>query len=217
MNHVRLRLTASGREGEIHPMYDVLANAPFVDRATALQWNFVGDELGILHYIEGDIDAFEAAIADIDPVLDYELEPAGDREFYAYIHDAVPGPFEEFTPTTGSLVIVPPIRYREDGTVSLSLFGPSEQIRPFVESFSGPVTVEIDEVSGLGALTTAAETLLSERQREAAEAALELGYYEIPRTASHEDVADAIGCAPSTAAEHLRKAESKLLRSVLGG
>jgi predicted DNA binding protein len=28
-------------------------------------------------------------------------------------------------------------------------------------------------------------------------------------------VADAIDCAPSTAAEHLRKAESKLLRSVL--
>jgi hypothetical protein len=216
MKHVRVRLTAGGREGEIHPMFDVLANAPFVDRATALQWNFVGDELGILHYIEGDIGAFETTIIDIDPVLDYELEPAGDRAFYAYIHDAVPGPFEEFTPTTGALVIVPPISYHEDGTVTLSLFGPSEQIRPFVGSISGPVDVEIDEVSGLAALATASETLLSERQHEAAETALDLGYYEVPRTASHEDVADAIGCAPSTAAEHLRKAESKLLHSVLG-
>lgn len=215
MKHVRVRLTAHGREGEIHPMYDVMANAPFVDRATALQWNFVGDDLGILHHVEGDIDAFEAAIEDVDPVLDYELEPAGDRSFYAYIHDALTGPFEEFTPTTGALVIVPPIHYHEDGTVTLSLFGPDEQIRPFVESINGPVDVTIEEVSGLGALATAAETVLSDRQREAAEAALELGYYDIPRAASHEDVADAIDCAPSTAAEHLRKAESKLLRSVL--
>lgn len=217
MKHVRVRLTAGGREGEIHPMYDVLANAPFVDRATALQWNFVGDELGILHYVEGDIDAFEAAVTDIAPVLDYELEPAGDRAFYAYIHDAVPDPFEQFTPTTGALVVVPPIHYHADGTVSLSLFGPDEQIRPFVEGISGPVDVEIEEVSGLGALAAAVETVLSERQREAAEAALDLGYYEVPREASHEDVADRLECAPSTAAEHLRKAEAKLLRSVLRG
>jgi hypothetical protein len=34
--------------------------------------------------------------------------------------------------------------------------------------------------------------------------------------ASHEDVADAIDCAPSTAAKHLRKAESELISAVVG-
>lgn len=58
---------------------------------------------------------------------------------------------------------------------------------------------------------------LSDRQREAVEAGLALGYYEVPREASHEDVAEAIDCAPSTAAEHRRKAEAKLLRSTVGG
>ncbi|MBX0287507.1 helix-turn-helix domain-containing protein [Halomicroarcula sp. F28] len=58
-------------------------------------------------------------------------------------------------------------------------------------------------------------SLLSDRQQEAIQTALELGYYEIPRAVSHEDVADHIGCAPSTAAEHLRKAESTLLGSLL--
>jgi predicted DNA binding protein len=60
-----------------------------------------------------------------------------------------------------------------------------------------------------------AESLLTDRQREAVEAANDLGYYEIPREASQEDVAERIGCAASTAAEHLRKAETKLLRSIL--
>mgnify|MGYP002276742734 CR=1 FL=1 len=58
---------------------------------------------------------------------------------------------------------------------------------------------------------------LTDRQREAVEAGLDLGYYDVPRTTDHEAVADALGCAPSTAAEHLRKAESKLLRAVVRG
>ena len=62
MKHVRANVTADGREGEIHPMYGVMANADFVERGTALQWNFTGDALGILHYIEGDIDAYEAQV-----------------------------------------------------------------------------------------------------------------------------------------------------------
>jgi len=58
---------------------------------------------------------------------------------------------------------------------------------------------------------------LSDRQREATDAALDLGYYEIPREADHRDVASALDCAPSTTAEHLRKAEAKLVESILDG
>lgn len=217
MQHVRVTLTAHGREGEIHPMYGLLTNAPFVERATAMQWNFTGDALGILHYVEGDVDAFEAAVADVDPVVDYELEPAGDGAFYAYIRDATtPEMRDLFEPMTyEGVVMVPPILYHEDGTVSISVFGPGEEIQRGFELVPEPVDITVEEVSGLGALGVAAETRLSDRQREAIDAALELGYYEIPREASHEDVAAAIDCAPSTAAEHLRKAESTLLSSIL--
>ncbi len=46
------------------------------------------------------------------------------------------------------------------------------------------------------------------------QAALSLGYYGVPRTASHEDVAEELDCAPSTAAEHLRKAEATVIETV---
>jgi hypothetical protein len=69
MKHVRVSLTAHGREDEIHPMYDVMVNADFIERGTALQWNFTGDALGILHYIEGDIDAYDAVAAETPEVL----------------------------------------------------------------------------------------------------------------------------------------------------
>jgi hypothetical protein len=217
MKHVRVRITANGQEAEIHPMYDVWVNAEFVERSNALQWNFTGDALGILHYAVGDADAFEAAVADIPQVLDYELLEVSDDAFYVYLRDATTDALGElFGPITDSgLVIVPPIRYHEDGTVTFSLFGPDAEIQAAVESVKPLIEVTIEEVGGLEATVAAAETLLSERQRDAVATAVELGYYEVPREASHEDVADAIDCAPSTAAEHLRKAESKLLTTLV--
>ncbi|MXR22550.1 helix-turn-helix domain-containing protein [Halobacterium bonnevillei] len=40
--------------------------------------------------------------------------------------------------------------------------------------------------------------------------AVDAGYYDVPRTASQDDVAAQLDCAPSTVAEHLRKAEAAL-------
>jgi len=216
MKHVRVRVTADGREDEIHPMYDVMANAPFVERGTALQWNFTGDALGILHYIEGDIDAYRETAEATPEVLGFDLVPAGEDAFYAYIRDATTDSLQElFGPiTSGGLVVVPPIVYHADGTVTLSIFGPDDEMQAAIEAVPDPISVDIEEVSGLSATAAAVETSLSERQREALGVALDVGYYDIPREASHEAVAEELGCAPSTAAEHLRKAESKVLRAV---
>ncbi|MFB6143307.1 MAG: helix-turn-helix domain-containing protein [Halorientalis sp.] len=219
MRHVRVRASAGGREAEVHPMFDILTNEPFVDRATALQWNVTDGELGILHYVEGDVATFESAVADVPQVIDHTVEPAGEGACYAYIHDELTGPARDlWTAVTDSgVVVVPPIVYHEDGTVTLSAFGPAAVIQGTIEAIEPPVEVTVEEVGGLAGIGPAAESRLSDRQRAALEAALEVGYYEIPREAGHEAVAAAIDCAPSTAAEHLRKAEARLVRSVLRG
>jgi hypothetical protein len=219
MKHVRLRVGAGGREAEIHPMYDLLANAPFVDRATALQWHMADEANGVLHHVEGDPAAFEAAVEGMDAVVDHDLERTGESSFYAYIRGQSTATLRSLLAAIvdGEFVIVPPVVYREDGTVSLSMFGPAGAIQSGVEAIPDPVTADVVQVGGLATAAPAPDAALTDRQREAAEAAVALGYYDVPRSADHEAVAEAIGCAPSTAAEHLRKAESKLLRSVLGG
>ncbi|WP_135363744.1 helix-turn-helix domain-containing protein [Halosimplex halophilum] len=219
MKRLRVSITADGREAEIHPMYGVLTRAPFVERATALQWNFTGDALGILHYVEGDADAFAAAADDIDVVVGYDIERAGDDAFYAYVRDATTDSLVDlFGPISrGGLVVVPPIVYRPDGTVRLTIFGPEAELQAAMGEIPDPVEVTVEAVGSLAGSRVAPTARLTDRQREAAEAALDLGYYDVPRTGDHEAVAEALGCAPSTAAEHLRKAESKLLRAVLRG
>ncbi len=54
---------------------------------------------------------------------------------------------------------------------------------------------------------------LTDRQTAALAAAVEMGYFDSPRRASIEDVAARLGISPSTAVEHLRKAEKKVLES----
>ena len=56
---------------------------------------------------------------------------------------------------------------------------------------------------------------LTDRQREILAAAVEVGYYEVPRQASHEDIADHLGIAPATVGEHLRKIESTVLKEII--
>jgi hypothetical protein len=55
----------------------------------------------------------------------------------------------------------------------------------------------------------------ADRQREAITAASEVGYYDVPRTGSVAEVADRLGCAKSTASNHLRKAEARLVGEVV--
>lgn len=215
MKHVRVRIAAQGRAGEIHPMYGVMTEAPFVERATAEQWNYTGDALGILHYVVGDADALEAAMRDIPEVLSYDIERIDDRSCYVYVRDATTDRLQEFfSPiSAGGLIVVPPIEYEPDGTVVFSMFGPDDEVQAAIEAVSAPVDVTIEAVGGLAGTTAAIDAALTDRQREVVETAVALGYYDIPRTASQEAIADELDCAPSTIAEHLRKSEARILRA----
>lgn len=56
---------------------------------------------------------------------------------------------------------------------------------------------------------------LTERQAAALAAAVDMGYFDSPRRASVEDVAGRLGISASTAVEHLRKAEKKVLENYI--
>lgn len=215
MKHVRVRISAHGRAGEIHPMYGVMTEAPFVERATAVQWNYTGDALGILHYVVGDTAALEKAMQEIPAVIGYDMEPIDERSCYVYVRDATTDSLQEmFGPlSTGGLIAVPPVEYEPDGTVVFSLFGPDDEIQDAIDGFSVPVDVAIEEVGSLGSTAATIGATFTDRQREVAETAVHLGYYDIPRSASQEDIAAELDCAPSTIAEHLRKVEARTLRA----
>lgn len=82
--------------------------------------------------------------------------------------------------------------------------------------------VDQQDAKGLNAFSTSgffdlqgAKQLLSPKQLEVFRLACDYGYYEMPKKITIEQLAERTGISPSTLAEHLRKAETKLL-PVLG-
>ena len=81
----------------------------------------------------------------------------------------------------------------------------------------GPVTVErISREFSRQVMPSAAgwQELLSSfppRQREILNVAFERGYYDIPRETTLEEIADEIGITKTTASNHLRKAERRVI------
>jgi len=59
-------------------------------------------------------------------------------------------------------------------------------------------------------------TSLTEKQRRILMSAYKMGYYEVPRRTDSEMVAKALELDKSTVVEHLRKAEKRLLKQVIG-
>lgn len=72
------------------------------------------------------------------------------------------------------------------------------------------VSLSAFRTSGFFDLQSAKE-ILAPKQIEVFQKAVDYGYYEVPKKISIEELAEKLGLSPSTVAEHLRKAESKLL------
>ncbi|MFB6197029.1 MAG: helix-turn-helix domain-containing protein, partial [Halobacteriaceae archaeon] len=56
---------------------------------------------------------------------------------------------------------------------------------------------------------------LSKRQREVLTTAYHMGYYQIPRETTTEEIAAEIGIARRTAEQHLRRAENKVINTLM--
>ena len=60
-------------------------------------------------------------------------------------------------------------------------------------------------------------SLLTDKQKEIVIEALKHGYYDYPRKIDAGGVAEKMGITKATALEHLRKAEGRLMKSMLAG
>lgn len=211
MKSVRLRLDHDA--DTIHPMHRFVAGHDAVHRYRLVHWNFSGDEYTVLVFsAEGDREAYRSALTALEDPPPFDIAPADGRSFYVHVRDRPDETGRALIETfsRGSLVPVSPVEYREDWSVRFTLVGDAEDLQRALADVPEGVesTVRsVEEYRGAAAATVD----LTERQREALRVARDLGYFAVPREAGIEDVADELGCAPGTAAEHVRKAEEAVV------
>lgn len=120
-------------------------------------------------------------------------------------------------------LLVPPLQYvAGDKRVRVLALDPGD-LSDLYRDLDGDrsVTVEskrsLDDPPEPDPLSAPADPLsaLSNRQREALTLAFERGYYELPRETTTSALGDAMGISRRTAEEHLRRAEGKVLQTLL--
>jgi len=213
-----LRLTGHPDPERAPAAFSVLADSPHVEQAHLLAWNPT-DSRGVtaLFEVEGDREVVDGALGALEEVVSVETTPASESTFYQLVTlDGSGSVIRRIARwvTSDGLVVCKPIVYR-DGAVHAQFVGSTGTIRRVVDRLPAFVDIDVHEIGGDGFAPGNPLGALSSRQREAIVAAAAAGYYDDPKQATHEDIAAALGCAPSTASEHLRKAESKLVCGLL--
>lgn len=136
--------------------------------------------------------------------------------FYAYVKqepsDMDAQLFDAFT--RSGVIVVPPIDFLGDGTAHLTVVGEPDALQSSLAAVPDGVRLSVDRIGEYDG-QAAFDPGLTDRQFEAIVAAVETGYYEVPREGSVAAIARKLGCASGTASEHLRKAEREIMESVV--
>ncbi|WP_267640931.1 helix-turn-helix domain-containing protein [Haloarchaeobius amylolyticus] len=209
-----LSVTLRHSDETIHPMHAFVSEHGGYSDYRLVHWSFANDEANaLLFHVRGDRAAYEDRLVEVESVRSYEVAPLDEDRFYVYVLDEPDETSQQMLSAFSklSLVPVPPLSYHTDRSVSFGILGEPDALQAALDATPEGIDVSVDRLGSYDADPTAAGVPLTPRQREAVQAAQRLGYYDVPRDAAVADVADELGCATGTAAEHLRKAESTLL------
>jgi len=103
--------------------------------------------------------------------------------------------------------------------MKVELVGKEDEISKFLQ-YTSKLSNNSFKILGLTSINTKGESLLSKltgRQRQILLTGYALGYYDVPRRISSDDLSRHLNVDKSTVVEHLRKAERKLIGSIIAG
>lgn len=211
-----LRVTLRHDRDALHPMHRFVCDHGGYGDYRLIHWNRGADTNAFLFHVRGPRETYAEHLHALDRVESADVAPIDDDAFYVHVRErpsktaaSLLAAFE-----AGDLVAVPPIEYRTDRTMTIGVVGDPAVLQATLDAVPAGIDVGVDRVGEAPSTSVPGGRDLTTRQREVVRAAKRLGYYAVPREASVEDVADAVDCAPGTAAEHLRKAESRVFDAI---
>ncbi|MDB9247563.1 helix-turn-helix domain-containing protein [Halorubrum ezzemoulense] len=202
----------------MHPMHRLVDESDAIGRDVLLHGSLFDETADtFLFYVEGDIDVYVDALRSVDRIREFEVTQIDGTGYYVFLtqrRDAVDDAMFGSLRRTG-IVVVPPIDFRPSGVARLTILGDHEPLREGLAALPERIESEVLRIGEYDWRQHLFDPGLTDRQFDAVAAAVECGYYESPRAASVSDVAERIGASPSTASEHLRKAESAMMNAFM--
>jgi predicted DNA binding protein len=205
---------------DISEFFSLILDSSSVNEARLQYTNDISstDEPAALYEIDGDIEEFREGVSGLPGVSKFTLAPITDGRFNLLVVEDT----TEFNMMEEAInavqrrgvITVTPVVYR-NGKMYARIVGSASDLQETIDHLPSEMNLEIVRVGDFNQSRDTPISSLSDRQQEALLTAFDIGYYSRPREATHEEVAEIMGCERHTASEHLQKAESKVLSEVL--
>jgi DNA-binding CsgD family transcriptional regulator len=172
----------------------------------------------VLSRVRGDVDALRAAVESMPGVLACSV--SGDEDgALVYAHMRPPAVVRRFVelPRRHEVFFEFPVETTRDGRLRVVMVGETNAaLGRALADVPPEVAVTVERFGPYRERRQSVADLLTDRQREVLDVAVELGYYEVPRRATHRDVAEHLGLSVGTVSEHLQKIEARVFGSLVG-
>jgi predicted DNA binding protein len=170
-------------------------------------------EISVICRVEFKDPSTSSALFDDDKAEVQVLEREDHAVCTVFVRRALPDPPKGLDPT--SVYLSPPWRV-EEGMGRVTLLGSAKEIRRILRELEKTgMPYRIISLNDAKFSTSSLLGLLTGKQRAALSAAFELGYYDIPRKTSSDELAMRLGMSNPAFVAHRRKAEKRLLAEIL--
>ncbi|WP_324761099.1 helix-turn-helix domain-containing protein [Haloarcula montana] len=211
-------LVKPSEDSAFHPLGEELTENPSIERRAIHHVELLNDDtVLLLAEASGNQERYREIMENSPEVMSYLT--AGEDRWMAV---------SQFEPTESVrkglklqrdslLVIDTPIRFTSEDHLKVTYLGTDEIFQTVYEYIEQTeyMSVDILETGEYESDGSEFSRMITARQEEILETAVDLGYYSEPRRASLEDISEVIGITPGTVGEHLRKVEERVFNEIV--
>ena len=201
----------------LHPVDRRIEEHPDISRDLLHNVNLLADEsIVTLYQFTGDRDALEELLEESSMVNKYQLSGVDDA-IHAYIHVE---PYDRLVGLLSMLkkfefIFDTPLEFTRRGGLCVTMIGDVKSFQKAVPDIPDGIRLKLLKTGSYEPNTDRLFSQLTDRQQEILRTAVDMGYYDVPRAVTHDDIGEELGCTGGTVGGHLRKIESKLLPQIV--
>jgi len=175
----RVQFAAAYPERLVHPLHRRVIEPGPVTRAELLTWSPTADAT-TLFWCDADADATASVVRVVDSLVEKELVEDGDGRTRSSDRTATSSRRRCLTRSRPHVVFLPPVVFLDTGDVRFEAVGEAAALGAFHEALTDLGDVAIEQVHEFE--RTASPSRLTDRQRDALEAAVAAGITRYPAT-----------------------------------
>ncbi|SEO80226.1 HTH DNA binding domain-containing protein [Halogranum amylolyticum] len=208
-----------GQRNEPHIAYRMFGTDSEFERERVYHLNVLEDGTVVLFgKLRGDLERARTLLEEDADVLGYSISGQGSRSGLVFVHARPPPEIKRFLelPRTHGVFFDFPIKGAEHGGLRVTMIGETNgALQKALADVPAELDVTVERIGAYPEVGGNVVSLLTDRQREVLDVALDLGYYDVPRKATHRDIADQMGLSVGTVGEHLQKIEARVLKGIV--